>query len=264
MRRGRVRSTHQPHVRHSGATAMDDGSTGNAGAVSSASRNPAFKWDVRPEPVEGRLNRLRRCLNRNDAAGRAAAGYLSLLVQRKVTQRKHAPKPPKAPALLAEAGARQTAHPCAAGEFALPARTALTRGLIRLRLRCSAAATGPNVKGNILVVCAARTLFGFDFQSRQSSPSTAVRPGAVKRAPVRANRAEGAMRVAQRPASRGAQGTARLVRGERSGELSFGYFSLHTQRKVTRPRRGSRSLAFQVSPQAIQHHARINRATAHG
>jgi hypothetical protein len=30
-------------------------------------------------------------LNSNDAAGRAAAGYLSLLVQRKVTQRKHAP-----------------------------------------------------------------------------------------------------------------------------------------------------------------------------
>jgi hypothetical protein len=83
-----------------------------------------------------------------DAAGRAAAGFLSLLVQRKVTQRKHAPEPPKPPALLAEAGACQTAHPCAAGRFALPARTALTRGLIRLRLRCSAAATGPNVKSN--------------------------------------------------------------------------------------------------------------------
>ena len=38
------------------------------------------------------------------AAGRAAAGYLSLLVQRKVTQRKHAPEPPKPPALLAPAG----------------------------------------------------------------------------------------------------------------------------------------------------------------
>jgi hypothetical protein len=50
------------------------------------------------------LYRLRRCLNRNDAARRAAAGYLSLLVQRKVTQRKHAPEPPKAPALLAPAG----------------------------------------------------------------------------------------------------------------------------------------------------------------
>jgi hypothetical protein len=229
------------------------------------------------------MYRLRRWFNSFDAAGRAAAGYFLLLAQEKVTKEKGNPKPPKAPALLAEGGARQTAHPCAAGEFALPARTALTRGYSRLRLRCSAAATGPNVKGNILVVCAARTLFDFDFQSRQSSPSTAVRPGAVKRAPVRANRAEGAMRVAQRPASRGAQGTARLVRGERSGVLllyrtyeclvragmrvwarPFGYFSLHTQRKVTRPRRWSRSLAFQVSPQAIQHQATTGKATAHG
>jgi hypothetical protein len=200
--------------------------------------------------------------NGNDAAGRAEAGYLSLLVQRKVTQRKHAPEPPKPPALLAEGGARPTAHPCAAVGFALPARTALTRGLIRLRLRCSAAATGPDIKSNILIVCAARTLSVFDIQPRQSSPSTAARPGAVKRAPVRANRAVGAMRVAQRPASRGAQGTARLVRGERSGVLSFGYFSLHEQRKVTRPRRGSRIVAFQASPQAIQQEQVDRRVTA--
>jgi len=33
-------------------------------------------------------------VNGFDAASRAAAGYLSLLVQRKVTQRKHAPEPP--------------------------------------------------------------------------------------------------------------------------------------------------------------------------
>ena len=32
---------------------------------------------------------------------------------------------------------------------------------------------------------------------------------------------------------RGAQGTALLLRGERWGVLSFGYFSLHKQRKVT-------------------------------
>ena len=68
--------------------------------------------------------------------------------QEKVTKKKAAPEPPKTPALLAEAVARPTAHPCAAAGFALPARTALTRGLIRLRLRCSAAATGPNVKSN--------------------------------------------------------------------------------------------------------------------
>jgi hypothetical protein len=44
------------------------------------------------------------------------------------------------PALLAEGGARLTAHPCAAGACTLPART--LSGLFRLRLRCSAAATG--------------------------------------------------------------------------------------------------------------------------
>jgi hypothetical protein len=32
------------------------------------------------------------------------AGYFSLLVQRKVTKRKHTPEPPKPPALLAPAG----------------------------------------------------------------------------------------------------------------------------------------------------------------
>jgi hypothetical protein len=112
------------------------------------------------------------------AARRAAAGYLSLLVQRKVTQRKHAPEPPTPPALLAEGGACQTAHPCAAGRFALPARTALTRGLIRLRLRCSAAATGPDVKSNILKACAARTLLGFWF----SAPSELAEHRSARRA----------------------------------------------------------------------------------
>jgi len=72
---------------------MDGGNTGNAGAVSSASRNPGFKGD-----------RLRRCLNRNDAAGRAAAGYFFLFGQEKVTKKKAAPEPPKSPALLASSG----------------------------------------------------------------------------------------------------------------------------------------------------------------
>jgi hypothetical protein len=117
-----------------------------------------------PSPLRERARervkvyRLRRCLNCNDAAGRAAAGYLSLLVQRKVTQRKHAPKPPKTPALLAEGGARQTAHPCAAGEFALPARTALRAAIPafgcdarrRLRVPTSKATT---VTENWDIVC---------------------------------------------------------------------------------------------------------------
>ena len=78
------------------------------------------------------MYRLRRCLNRNDAARRAAAGYLSLLVQRKVTQRsgsdahpcagqtfvhpctsKHAPEPPTFPLRVPLRGKAQGAHPCA-------------------------------------------------------------------------------------------------------------------------------------------------------
>jgi len=39
------------------------------------------------------------------AASAPQAGYFSLLVQRKVTKRKHTPEPPKTPALLAKAGA---------------------------------------------------------------------------------------------------------------------------------------------------------------
>jgi hypothetical protein len=50
------------------------------------------------------VNRLRRCLNRNDAAGRAAAGYFLLLAQEKVTKEKGNPEPPKPPALLASTG----------------------------------------------------------------------------------------------------------------------------------------------------------------
>jgi len=38
------------------------------------------------------------------AASAPQAGYFSLLVQRKVTKRKHTPEPPKPPALLASAG----------------------------------------------------------------------------------------------------------------------------------------------------------------
>ena len=73
------------------------------------------------------VNRLRRCLNRNAAAGRAAAGYLSLLVQRKVTQRKHAPEPPTPPALLAPAG-REPNSPSAKSRARLRHRLATPPG----------------------------------------------------------------------------------------------------------------------------------------
>jgi hypothetical protein len=49
-------------------------------------------------------NRLRRCLNRYDAASRAAAGYFLLLAQQKVTKEKGNPEPPTPPALLAPSG----------------------------------------------------------------------------------------------------------------------------------------------------------------
>jgi hypothetical protein len=48
--------------------------------------------------------RLRRRLKSFDAAPAPQAAYFSLLVQREVGKRKHAPEPPKAPALLAPAG----------------------------------------------------------------------------------------------------------------------------------------------------------------
>ncbi len=81
------------------------------------------------------LNRLRRCFEGYDAAGRAAAGYLSLLVQRKVTERKHAPEPPTPPALLAPAGREPnspSAEPRASGSNTgsrtLPAGAAMLGG----------------------------------------------------------------------------------------------------------------------------------------
>ncbi len=98
------------------------------------------------------LCRLCRRLEDYGAARRAAAGYLSLLVQRKVTQRKHTPEPPKTPALLAEAGAHPTGPPAPTCGFAHPCANRAARGYSRLRLRCSAAATGPNVKGNYNVL----------------------------------------------------------------------------------------------------------------
>ena len=53
---------------------------------------------------------------------------------------------------------------------------------------------------------------------------------------------------------RGAQGTARFLRGERWGVLSFGYFSLHKQRKVPqgagaeRPQLGFKAARKRVQP----------------
>jgi hypothetical protein len=156
-----------------------------------------------------------------------------LLVQRKVTQRKHAPEPPTPPALPA---------------FGCDARR---------RLR------GPKVKSNILKVCATRTLLVFWFSAPSELAEHRSEAGG-SRGPLfePEARLSALGEFGPRPASRGAQGTARFMRGERSGVLSFGYFSLHTQRKVTRPRRGSR--IENRSPQAIQPQARTNRATAHG
>ncbi len=231
--------------------------------------------------VRAGLYRLRRWVNGFYAAGRAAAGYFFLFGQEKCNQKEGRP----GAADTSCASRRRRGLPDGTSlcrwQVRAPGANRAARGLIRLRLRCSAAATGPDLKSNILVVCATRTLSVSGSPSRQSSPSTAARPGAVKRAPVRANRAVGAMRVAQRPASRGAQETARILRGERSGVLlmyrtyeclaragmrvwarPFGYFSLHKQRKVTRPRRGSRTLAFQASPQAIQQEQVVRRVTA--
>ena len=103
------------------------------------------------------------------AASAPQAGYFSLLVQRKVTKRKHTPEPPTFPLRVPLRGKAQGAHPCAPVRAATgsahpcasrlvraraelaerkkprPAQTA-ARDTSRPRLRCSAAATGPKVK----------------------------------------------------------------------------------------------------------------------
>jgi len=187
-------------------------------------------------------NRPRRFLKGNDAAGRAAAGYSSLLVQRRVTRRKHAPEPPTTPALLTEGGARPTAHPCAAGSLAPPARTALTRGSSRLRLRCSAAATGPDVNGKIKTPASG-------FRSRWSSPSTAARPGEF------ASRCSSPKRVVQRSAS-SARARPREERREphavrRATGCAFFWFLFFAQAKKRNPHAAREPHQF-ISPQAIR------------
>jgi hypothetical protein len=83
------------------------------------------------------LCRLRRPVFIAGPAPRA--GYFLLLAQEKVTKEKDTPEPPKIPALLAPAGRSPSAERRASGST--PARD-----LPRPWLRCSAAATGPNVK----------------------------------------------------------------------------------------------------------------------
>jgi hypothetical protein len=80
------------------------------------------------------LNRLRRCCNGFDAAGRAAAGYFLLLAQEKVTKEKGNPEPPTPPALLASTG-REPNSPSAknapgsdSGSRHLPAEAAMLGG----------------------------------------------------------------------------------------------------------------------------------------
>jgi len=87
-----------------------------------AIRNPGFLWRLRrlcvviPAKAGIQLlvflwNRLRRCFYGFDAARRAAAGSLSLLVQRKGTERKHAPEPPCFLRFSTRPGASRTRRP---------------------------------------------------------------------------------------------------------------------------------------------------------
>jgi len=99
------------------------------------------------------LCRLRRRCNSFDAASRAAAGYLSLLVQRKVTQRKHAPEPPKPPALLAPAG-REPNSPSAKKRARLRHRLATSPGRgcdARRRLRVPTSKATPFTENRDIV-----------------------------------------------------------------------------------------------------------------
>jgi hypothetical protein len=116
---------------------------GHCSRHSGESRNPGFKG-----------NRLRRYLNRNDAAIRAAAGYSSLFAQRRVARRKHAPEPPKPPALLAPAG-REPNSPSAKRRARLRHRLATPPGRgcdARRRLRVPTS-TATSVTENRDIVC---------------------------------------------------------------------------------------------------------------
>mgnify|MGYP003423340196 CR=1 FL=1 len=101
------------------------------------------------------VNRLRRCLNRNDAAGRAAAGYFFLSGQEKVTKKKAAPEPPTPPALLAPAG-REPNSPSAKSRARLRHRLATPPGRgcdARRRLRVPTSnATAVTEKRDIVCV----------------------------------------------------------------------------------------------------------------
>ena len=75
------------------------------------------------------------------AASAPRAGYFSLLVQRKVTKRKHAPEPPVPCASRPGRPLAELAERTQRASGSTPARDFPRPGL-----RCLAAATGPNVK----------------------------------------------------------------------------------------------------------------------
>ena len=81
------------------------------------------------------------------AASAPQAGYFSLLVQRKVTKRKHTPEPPKPPALLAPTG-REPNSPSAKSRARLRHRLATPPGRgcdARRRLRVPTSEGTPGI-----------------------------------------------------------------------------------------------------------------------
>jgi hypothetical protein len=187
----------------------------------------------------------------------ARSAYFLLLVQEKVGKEKDPPEPPTSPALLAEGGACLTAHPCAAGTCALPARTRVPRAFLRLRLRCSAAATGTQPQEHPFGRARKRDagtaelvwFFGSPYGAPEHRKALGERPEGV----ARRMRATGPRDRMSRRASAGAQSRGaqekRAIRGgllmcrdaripaRAGGALGPGAFgfSLAAQKKVTCP-----------------------------
>ena len=168
------------------------------------------------------------------AASAPRAGYFSLLVQRKVTQRKHAPEPPKPPALLASSG-REPNSPSA--KYALGSITGSRNHPTEAAMLGGGYGSQRQQQHPGCVRCAHDFVFWFPV------PSELAEHRSLSRGCARALfEHESWFSIRASCAAPGLSGGA-----QRPGVISFGYFSLHKQRKVTRPRRGSRSKAVSIA-----------------
>jgi len=84
------------------------------------------------------------------AASAPQAGHFFLSGQEKVTKKKAAPEPPKSTCASRRSRGLPDGTSLCRWQVRAPCANRAARGLIRLRLRCSAAATGPNVNSDTI------------------------------------------------------------------------------------------------------------------